>query len=112
MTFEDTVDELKKFHTDLWFNAQTGIYPSCCSAGWKHAEITTTAGKILAMQCSNPDQWELCPNWKRPDSDPWVDEPVNSTRVTDKFLGDVRFEMLLQVTPFINEKEDFTPPPE
>lgn len=89
MRFKDIVDELKNYHSQLWFKSgsklsgPTDLYPD----EWKASTIVSAGGKLLAFQIRNADEWELAFGHQTPDGKlDFHDDDAEEELITPDFV--------------------------
>ena len=97
MTFEQVVKMLKPFHQALWFCCRSSPEELFHAECWQGGTITTTGGKLLAFQVGHPDEWKLTILANQPDTGLVIDEPDVESEITEEFLVEVRFYMVMLV---------------
>lgn len=106
-SFEETCFTLFQIHNELWFDADTGDNKLTDCDCWENAVIRSTQGRPLAHQFGHPDEWLLSALWDKPDKGLIIDEPDEDSCITQKFMSDVRFMMMMLVTPDIDDNGIF-----
>lgn len=112
MRFVEAVGTLSIIHNGIWFYAETGVNDLTHCDKWRHGEIRSTGGTLLAMQIGHPDEWQYTPFCEKQDTGLIIDEPDENSAITVAFLRDVRFWMETHVYPYIDDNGVFTPPEE
>lgn len=69
MTFADVIEELNRYHAQLWFRCSGLMFPpEMCPDHWSCATIVSSDGHHLAFQTGGPDEWLLAAGYKKPGS--------------------------------------------
>lgn len=108
-TFEQVVFGLQMLHDDLWFSTKAELNELTHCDKWRGSEISSTGGRILAMQVGHPNQWEFTSLSDKPDTGLIIDEPDEDSAITKEFILDVRFWMVMLVEPYIDGNGSFIP---
>jgi len=92
MDFFDAVDHLRGIHTELRFSVGsefeglTEQFPEL----WQSSTIRSPAGKILAFQVGEADEWELAYGYQNPDGQLDFADDDNGELITPNFITNVR----------------------
>ncbi|MBU9834754.1 hypothetical protein J1786_08000 [Rahnella sp. L72c] len=94
MRFRDIVDELNKYHNQLWFRPGTKLsgfadqYPD----EWGSSTIVSAGGRLLAFQIGDADEWELGFGYQPPDGKlDFHDEDQDEELITPNFVSNANF---------------------
>jgi len=108
-TFEQVIFGLQILHKDLWFSTKAELSNLTHCDKWRGSEISSTGGRVLAMQTGHPDEWEFTPLSHNPDTGLIIDEQDEDSAITEEFIRDVRFWMVMLVDPYIDDNGIFVP---
>lgn len=69
MPFKDIVDELNKYHDQLWFRPGAALsgFAHQFPEEWRSSTIVSAGGRLLAFQIGDVDEWGLAFGYQTPD---------------------------------------------
>ena len=69
MPFRDIVDELNKYHDQLWFRPGAALsgFAHQFPEEWRSSTIVSADGRLLSFQIGDADEWGLAFGYQTPD---------------------------------------------